>query len=184
FSIKYEIYNSVIGALHIRFCYGLNGDNLLSPTELVSLYKISGIEFMRLFEPLADVVEALRVSQLVVSIGTRKEDLENLASIQDVANSWVNTNIVPYKDDVSFKWITLGNEVILGPYASYVASALENIYNALQSIGLSKVKVTTLVPRSSLATSNPLLVGVFASDVSIVMNDVASFFARIGSVRN
>lgn len=102
------------GAKHIGICYGLNGDNLPSPLNVINLYKISGIELLRLYQPRLAVLEALRGSGLIVAIGPRNEDLPELATNPEAATTWVSTCICPYKNDVLFRWVTLGNEVIPG----------------------------------------------------------------------
>ncbi|KAF8411825.1 hypothetical protein HHK36_004384 [Tetracentron sinense] len=165
----------------IGVCYGTQGDNLPSPTDVINLYKRSNIEMIRLFEPLAEVLEALRGSNLLVSLGVRNEDLQSLSSSQDAANAWVGAHIVPYKNDVSFGWVTLGNEVIPGPESSYVASAMTNIHNALLSNGLDRVKVTTVVPGNALATSYPPSAGAFSPDVLNIMKDIATFLYQTGA---
>ncbi|KAK9271114.1 hypothetical protein L1049_026703 [Liquidambar formosana] len=165
------------GTYHIGVCYGRNGDNLPSPKDVISLYQKCGIEFIRLFEPNTEVLEALRGSNLLVSLGTRNEDIQNLASSQDAANSWVNTNISPYKNDVKFGWISIGNEVL----SSDIPQAMINIYNAITSIGLFSTKVTTVQRMDILSTSFPPSAGAFSAEAEAVMNGVASFLSRTGS---
>ncbi|PSS17539.1 Glucan endo-1,3-beta-glucosidase BG4 precursor [Actinidia chinensis var. chinensis] len=128
------------GAVNIGVDYGRLGNNLPSPRDVISLYKRCGINSLRLYDPKPEVLEALRGSNLRVSLGVRNEDIESLATNPAAANQWVNTNIVPYKNNVNFVWITIGNEVIPGPYASNVPAAMINIYNAIRSIGLSNTK--------------------------------------------
>ncbi|KAJ6307066.1 hypothetical protein OIU78_022203 [Salix suchowensis] len=60
------INGKIPGSHPIGVCYGLNGDNLPSPSEVVGLYKSSGIEFLTLYEPRSDVLEALRGSGLLL----------------------------------------------------------------------------------------------------------------------
>ncbi|KAI3909496.1 hypothetical protein MKW92_015603 [Papaver armeniacum] len=139
----------------IGVCYGTVADNLPSPQEVISLYKRNGIQMVRLFAPTPQILEALRGTGILVSLGTLNEDLASLSSSQDAANSWVATNIFPYKDDVKFGWVTAGNEVIPGPLAQYVPGAMTNLYNALVKIGLDQIKVTTVVPAFVIGTSYP-----------------------------
>ncbi|KAF8404060.1 hypothetical protein HHK36_008937 [Tetracentron sinense] len=128
-----------------------------------------------------EVLEALRGANLLVSVGIRNEDLAGLSSSQDAANSWVNTYIVPYNGNILIRWISLGNEVIPGPLSTYVASAMNNIYKALVSVGLSNIKVSTVVPGSVLGTSYPPSQGSFSSEVAKVMNFVVSFLSSTSS---
>lgn len=130
-----------IGAVHIGINYGRLGNNLPPPRDVISLFKRCRIQSLRLFDPSPEVLNALRGSNLRISLGVRNEDLPSLASSPAAATRWVNRNVAPYKNNVSFGWITLGNEVIPGPFANCVAPAMNNIRNALRSIGLFRTKV-------------------------------------------
>lgn len=116
-----------------------------------------------------------------VSLGVRNEDVQVLATSQDAANQWVNTNVAPYKGDVNFQWITLGNEMIPGDQATYVTPAMQNIQTAITSIGLTDTKVTTSFYMAGLASSYPPSSGTFTNDVANVMKDVSSFLAQTGA---
>ncbi|KAM7518984.1 hypothetical protein LguiB_017946 [Lonicera macranthoides] len=155
-------------------CYGRNGNNLPSPNDVINLYKKCGIQFIRIYDPGQQVLQALQGSNLRVSLGVRNEDLKAIASSQTAANAWVNANIVPYKD-VSFSWITLGNEVIPGPYAAYVPQAMKNIQTSISRIGLTNTKVTTVVAMNVLQASYPPSAGAFKSELVGVISQVAAF---------
>nr|DAD24422.1 TPA_asm: hypothetical protein HUJ06_025886 [Nelumbo nucifera] len=165
----------------IGVCYGMMGDNLPSPKDVVSLYQRSEIQMIRLYHPSTEALQALRGSNLLVSLGVSNGDLKQLSSSQDAANSWVASNVLPYKNDVSFGWITVGNEVIPGPNAQYVAPAMNNIYNALLSIGLDRVKVTTAVPSNVLGRSYPPSAGAFTPEVAGYMKEIATFLFHTGA---
>lgn len=148
---------------------------------MIDLYKRSQIEKLRIYQPYPEVLEALRGSGLSVSIGPLNEDIASFAQSQDAANSWINTNIVPYKDDVLFKWITIGNEVIPGPLGANVPAAITNIRNALATVGLTGIKVTTVLAGTALSASYPPSSGVFASDITETMTSIANLLAQDGS---
>ncbi|KAK6257443.1 hypothetical protein QUC31_000902 [Theobroma cacao] len=169
---------SLADARNIGVCYGLNGNNLPSPTDVINLYKRSQIDNIRIYEPYPEVLQALRGSGLSVAIGPRNEDIASFAASQDAANAWVNTNIVPYKNDVSFKWINIGNEVIPGPLGANVPAAMNNIRNALSSVGLTGVKVTTVLAGTALGASFPPSAGVFASDITETITSIAGILAQ------
>ncbi|XP_077225085.1 glucan endo-1,3-beta-glucosidase-like [Tasmannia lanceolata] len=165
--------------LPIGVCYGVNGDNLPAPTDVINLYKQNGIEMVRLYEPYPNVLQALRGSQLKVALGTKNEDLANLAGSQDVATTWVSNNVLAY-NDVDFIYISLGNEVIPGDDAQYVTQAMKNIKNALDAAGLS-IHVTTVVGSAIMGTSYPPSQGAFSSDSIDTMSSVVQFLASTGS---
>ncbi|OMO62928.1 Glycoside hydrolase, family 17 [Corchorus olitorius] len=169
---------SLADAGSIGVCYGLNGNNLPPPPEVISLYKTSKIGSLRLYQPYPEVLQALKGSGLSVTMGPRNEDIASFAASQDAANSWVNTNIVPYKADVNFKYINIGNEVIPGDIGPNVPAAMNNIRNALTTAGLPDVKVTTVLPMNALGASYPPSAGAFTADVTATMTSVAGILAQ------
>ncbi|RZC93241.1 hypothetical protein C5167_030361 [Papaver somniferum] len=172
---------SVTSAGRIGVCYGTVADNLPSPQEVINLYKKYGIQMMRLFAPTPEILEALRGTGILVSVGVENEDLKVLSSSQESANSWVATHIVLYKDNVTFGWISAGNEVIPGTLAQYVPGAMTNIYNALVNVSLDQIKVTTVVPASALGTTYPPSAGAFKDEVVDVMTQVSKFLQSHGA---
>ncbi|EFH53441.1 hypothetical protein ARALYDRAFT_905249 [Arabidopsis lyrata subsp. lyrata] len=67
-----------------------------------------------MYEPFADMLEALRGSGLSVAFGPRNEEIQSLAQDPAAATNFVATWITPYQNDVTIKWITIGNEVFPG----------------------------------------------------------------------
>ncbi|KAI8003577.1 hypothetical protein LOK49_LG08G00783 [Camellia lanceoleosa] len=100
---------------NIGINYGRLGNNLPAPRDVINLYNRCGVGSIRIYDPNPEVLEALRDSNLRVSVGTRNEDLPSLASSQAAADAWVNTNVAPYRNNVNFNWITIGNEVKILP---------------------------------------------------------------------
>lgn len=124
--------------------YGLNGDDLPKPDDVVSLYKRCGINIVRIFEPNHGVLDALKGKEnLALWLGTRNEDIEGFATNQVAANAWVNDNVVPYYKDVNIAYITIGNEVVPNDVAApFVANAIKNIMQGLVNAGIkSDIKV-------------------------------------------
>ena len=132
----------MFGAVGVN--YGLNSDNLPKPNEVINLYERCGINIVRIFEPNHEILHALCGKEnLVLWLGTRNEDIEGFATNQEVANAWVNANVVPYYKDVNIAYITVGNEVVPGDAASpFVANAIKNMMQALDNAGVqSDIKV-------------------------------------------
>ncbi|GAU46354.1 hypothetical protein TSUD_180870 [Trifolium subterraneum] len=135
--------------------FGRNGDNLPTPQNVVSLYNKCGINLLRLFEPNPDILEALKGSNLQVSLGVRNGDMQSLALTKEAATN--------------------------GAEATYVTQAMKNIKDAINSIGLTNTKVTTSFYLSGLATSYPPSAGAFTNDVVNVMKDVTSYLLQTGA---
>jgi exo-beta-1,3-glucanase (GH17 family) len=169
----------IAGAIGIN--YGLNGDNLPAPPAVVGLYERCHIPSVRLFEPRPEVLQALRGKPLQVILGTRNEDIQSLATTLDAANSWVAANIVPYRSDVNFTYITVGNEAIPGAMSQYIAQAIANMYTALADAAITYIKVSTVVPGSSLSISYPPSAGAFTHEAAAVISSIAPILLNHGA---
>lgn len=121
---------------NVGVCYGLIGDNLPSPKDVVSLYKKYNIQKMRIFEPYPQVLEALRGSNIELTLGVRNNDIPILASDEGAANSWFMSNVHPYMNDIHISHITVGNEVIPGEFSESILPAMQNLQNVLNSNNL------------------------------------------------
>ncbi|XP_024923514.3 glucan endo-1,3-beta-glucosidase [Ziziphus jujuba] len=161
---------------------GLNGDNLPSPGDTINLYNRCQINFIRIFEPRHEILDALRNKPTFVSLGVRDQDLQTLASDQSAANQWVKDNVVPYIPDVNIGYITLGNEVIPGPQAQYVAQAINNINAALTNARISKdIKVTTVISSNTLFASYPPSAGTFNEESASALKNISTILSGRGS---
>ncbi|KAG0484041.1 hypothetical protein HPP92_012125 [Vanilla planifolia] len=63
------------GAEGVGVNYGMLGDNLPSPSQVVSLYRSRNITKLRLFHPDDDVLSSLKNSGIAVILGTYNQDL-------------------------------------------------------------------------------------------------------------
>ncbi|KAI8021371.1 Glucan endo-1,3-beta-glucosidase [Camellia lanceoleosa] len=167
----------------IGVCYGMMGDSLPSLDDVVSLYKKkNGINSTRLFNPNPSALQALIGSQIHVSLGVSNQDIPSIALSQDAAKSWFATNLEPYLNDIVFSYITVGNEAIPGDYASYIASAMQNLQNILNAGNLaSTTKVTTVVSTGVLATSYPPSSSAFSLEARDNLIKILGFLSAQGS---
>ncbi|CAL4899543.1 unnamed protein product [Urochloa decumbens] len=158
----------------IGVCYGTHGDSLPSAADVVRLYRSNGIKGMRIYSPNHTILDALRGSGIDVIV-----DEGNLNALISDASGWVKANVLPYKDDVNFKYIAVGNEVE-APDTQRILPAMQNLNTALSAAGLGNIKVSTAVKMSVLAEpSSPPSSGTFA-DPS-VMGPIVKFLASTGS---
>ncbi|CAN6360845.1 unnamed protein product [Urochloa humidicola] len=157
----------------IGVCYGTNGDDLPSAADVVQLYRSNGIDRMRIYSPNTTILEALRGSGIDLIV-----DETNLDALISDASGWVQTNVMPFKDDVNFKYIAIGNEVEGGD-TQKILPAMQNLNDALSAASLGNIKVSTAVKMSVLVTSSPPSNGAFA-DPS-VMGPIINFLASTGS---
>ncbi|XP_059596820.1 glucan endo-1,3-beta-glucosidase-like [Vitis vinifera] len=138
-------------AADVGVCYGLHGDNLPPPKEVVALYKHYGIQSMRLFDPNPSALEALKGSGIGVILGVPNTDIPNIASSQAAAQQWFDTNLAPYLNDVNF----------------------------FKNVG--GIKVGTAVPLSVLGTLLPPSAGQFSKEVDGVMRAILGVLSAQGS---
>ncbi|KAJ1266059.1 hypothetical protein BS78_08G121900 [Paspalum vaginatum] len=159
----------------IGVCYGTHGTGLPSAADVVQLYRSNGIAGMRIYSPDATILEALRGSGIDLIV-----DATDLDALVADAPGWVQANIQPYKDDVSFKYIAVGNEVD-GADTNKILPAMQSLSAALSAAGLSgSIKVSTAVKMSVLAApASPPSTGAFADPA--VMGPIVSFLSSNGS---
>ncbi|XP_042481629.1 glucan endo-1,3-beta-glucosidase-like [Macadamia integrifolia] len=165
-------------------CYGMNGNNLPSPQEVVDLYKSRNIRRMRLYYPNQAALQALNGSNIELILGVPNDALQAIANSTSTANDWVQTNVVAYSSTVKFWYIAVGNEVspVNGnsEYVNYVLTAMKNIHSAISAAGL-QITVTTAVETGLLGTSYPPSQGAFRSDVSSYIDPIISFLSGNGA---
>ncbi|KAJ4963550.1 hypothetical protein NE237_023489 [Protea cynaroides] len=167
----------------IGICYGMQGNDLPDATQVVSLYKRSGFQKMRLFNPDRKALEALRGSQIQVTLDVPNEDLPNLAKSVDDAQSWFTTNVEPYINDIEFPYIIVGNQAFPGlEFGHYVVPAMQNIKIVLLHRNLYGIEVTTAVNTAVLLdTSNPPSAGAFTKETASGLPDILKFLSNYGA---
>ncbi|KAJ0978004.1 hypothetical protein J5N97_013478 [Dioscorea zingiberensis] len=167
---------AAVGPVGVGVNYGMIGDNLPTPEQVVGLYKSRNITGLRLFDPNPAALKALERSGIRVVLGTRNEDLQALASNASFAAAWVNANVLPHAASIRFQYITAGNEVIPGDLAGNVLQAMQNLDAALVAAGLS-IPVTTVVATQVLGVSFPPSQGSFSQSSLPFMVPIVSFLA-------
>jgi hypothetical protein len=78
----------------IGVCYGMLGNNLPSPRQVVHLYRSKGINGMRIYgPPNKAALDALRDSGIGLILDTGNDVIDQFASNPSTAVSWVQTNV-------------------------------------------------------------------------------------------
>ncbi|XP_015169216.1 glucan endo-1,3-beta-glucosidase, acidic isoform PR-Q' isoform X2 [Solanum tuberosum] len=134
-------------------CYGKLGNGLPSPADVVSLCNRNNIRRMRIYEPDQLTLQALRGSNIEVTLGVPNTDLENVAATQDNANTWIQNNVKNY-DNVKFR----------------------NIQTAISGAGLgNQIKVSTAIETGLTTDTSPPSNGRFKDDVLRFIEPIINF---------
>ncbi|KAL1189103.1 putative glucan endo-1,3-beta-glucosidase BG5 [Cardamine amara subsp. amara] len=168
----------VDAATNIGLNYGLLGDNLPSPSEVINLYKSLSITNIRIFDTNTDVLNAFRGNRNIgVIVGVKNQDLAALAVSEDSVNTWFVTNIEPYLADVNITFITVGNEVIPGEIGSHVLPVMQSLTNVVKSRSLP-ILISTTVAMTNLGKSYPPSAGDFTPQAREQLIPVLKFLSQ------
>ncbi|XP_048324862.2 glucan endo-1,3-beta-glucosidase isoform X2 [Ziziphus jujuba] len=173
---------NISGAKTIGVCNGRNGNNLPSEADAVQFFKDNGIKRMRIYEPYQPTLQALRGSNIELTVGIPNKDLQGLND-PAAATDWVQKNVRDYFPDVKFRYIAVGNEVHLkGAETKYLLPAMENIQSAISAANLQdQIKVSTAIHTGLLENTFPPSNSLFTEAASSFMNPIVTFLVNNGS---
>ncbi|CDP09618.1 unnamed protein product [Coffea canephora] len=151
----------------IGVCYGLNGNNLPSAQDAVNIYKRNGIQKMRIYAPVPEVLNARRWTNIEQNF-LLMLPMKTFSPLQ------------PILQQLQIGYISVGNEVPSSSnIAQYVAPAMEKIQNALASAGLqSQIKVSTSIYAGLLSVSYPPSQGLFSNETKPFVKPIIDILVR------
>ncbi|XVF81249.1 hypothetical protein PTKIN_Ptkin15bG0140600 [Pterospermum kingtungense] len=153
----------------VGISYGQGGDNLPSPTQSVKLIRSLGAKRVKIYNADPNILNALKDTNLQVSIMVPNEIITNISTSQKLADSWVESNVVPFYSKTKIRYLLVGNEVIsISPKETWFAivPAMHKLKYSLKAHGLNKIKVGTSMAMDVLASSFPPSNGSFRSDIA------------------
>eukprot|EP00253_Pinus_taeda_P002085 PITA_02085 len=172
-------------AQSIGVCYGRVADNLPSPKEVAGMYKQYGIGKMRMYDADSAVLSAFENSGVEIMVGVLNQDIQTLASSQDAATQWFNTNIKPHYPAANIKYISVGHEILAtdDQNAPFLLPAMRNLHAAIDAANLqNQIKVSTTWDAGSLLVhSSPPSAAEFWPKIAQTMYSILEFLRTTGS---
>ncbi|KAJ4760276.1 hypothetical protein LUZ62_070651 [Rhynchospora pubera] len=161
----------------IGVCYGMIGDNLSPPSDVVRLCQSKGIHALRIYFPDQATFDALKGTGIDLAMDVPNNVLPSLAYDASAASRWVQNNILAH-DGVSFKYIVVGNE-LFGDAANNILPAMSKIWDALCSAGrCNQIQVSTAVSFSVVKNTYPPSNGEFGESF---MFPIVNFLKNTGN---
>lgn len=119
-------------------------------------------------------------------VGVPNEILPTLANgTIDIALQWLTSNIFLHVAPNQIRYLVVGNEVLQKDpfYAPYVVPAILNLYEALQTLGLSDaIKISSSHAATILSNSYPPSAGTFDPNVKSILVPLLEFLRDTNSV--
>ncbi|XP_008460404.2 LOW QUALITY PROTEIN: probable glucan endo-1,3-beta-glucosidase A6 [Cucumis melo] len=165
--------------------YGQLGNNLPSPSHSVNLIKSLNAQIVKIYDANPQILNALKNTDLRVSVMVPNELIINISSNQNLADQWVRTNILPFYPQIKIRYLLVGNEIISSTANQTwfsLVPAMRRIKHSLKTYGIHKVKVGTSSAMDVLQSSFPPSNGTFREDIADrVMRPMLQFLNRTKS---
>ncbi|OMO94959.1 Glycoside hydrolase, family 17 [Corchorus olitorius] len=165
--------------------YGQLGGNLPSPKKSVKLIQSLGAKRVKIYDANPEILNALKHTNLQVSIMLPNQLITNISTSQKLVDSWVQSNVLPFYANTKIRYLLVGNEVISNPPNQTwfnIVPAMKNIKTALKTHGLNKIKVGTSMAMDVLESSFPPSNGTFRSDIALpIVKPMLQFLSRTKS---
>ncbi|CAI9767939.1 unnamed protein product [Fraxinus pennsylvanica] len=166
-------------AAPVGVCYVRVARNLPLPSKVVNLVRSNGISRIRLFNPDPNGLKPFSGTGIELMIGVPNEILSTLANGTVFTSlEWLQTNIFSNILPTQIRYLAVGNEVLLKDpfYSPYVVPAILNLYEALQTLGLSEtIKLSSSHAASILSSSYPPSSGAFDSNIQPILLPLLQF---------
>ncbi|CAA3024766.1 glucan endo-1,3-beta-glucosidase 7 [Olea europaea subsp. europaea] len=165
--------------------YGQVADNLPSPEATAKLLQSTAIDKVRLYGADPAIIKALANTGIEIMIGVSSGDIPGMASDPNFANSWINSNVIPFYPASKINIINVGNEVMMSGdpnLMSQLLPAMQNLQNAINSANLGgKIKVSTVHSMALLRQSEPPSSGSFNTSNLDLLKRLLRFNNATGS---
>ncbi|KAE8703964.1 tyrosine/DOPA decarboxylase 5-like [Hibiscus syriacus] len=149
--------------------YGQLGNNLPSPKQSVKLVQSLGAKRVKIYDANPDILDAFKDTNIQVSVMVPNELIINISNSQKLADSWVESKVVPFYSKTKIRYLLVGNEVISSSPKEIwprIVPAIRKIKSSLKTYSLNKIKVSTSMAMDVLESSFPPSNGTFRSDIA------------------
>lgn len=165
--------------------YGMKGNNLPPPAQVVELLKSTYIDTVKLYNSDAEVLAAFANTGISIIIGVENELIPPLARSPRAAQIWVRQHIKPFYPTTSITAIAVGNEVLTGDDMKLMAllvPAMNNLQLALMGMDLhERVKISTPSSMAVLSSSSPPSSSTFKAPVMPFVKQLLQFLTHTES---
>lgn len=162
--------------------YGQVGNNLPTPTQVVSLLSSLRVGKVRIYDVNPQVLSAFSGTGIELIVTVPNDLVQPMAASTGQALQWVTANIKPYFPATRFTGVAVGNEVFTDDDEALKASlvpAMRNLHAALAQLGMDGyVHVSTASSLGVLATSYPPSQGAFTQECAQLMLPFLRFLAE------
>ncbi|KAL3328283.1 hypothetical protein AABB24_035756 [Solanum stoloniferum] len=169
FSLAFASFSSAEISSQVGICYGQLGNNLPIPKNSVDLIKGLKAKRVKIYDTNPQILEALKGTNLQVSVMVPNELINNISTNQTLADQWVKNNAVPFYPHTMIRYLLVGNEILSSPPNLTwfnLVPAIRKIRFSVKKFGLGKIKVGTPLAIDMLESSFPPSNGTFRSDIS------------------
>ncbi|GAV82835.1 Glyco_hydro_17 domain-containing protein/X8 domain-containing protein [Cephalotus follicularis] len=167
--------------------YGTIANNLPPPRQVARFLSESTIvNRVRLFDADPDIIQAFAHTGIGVTVTVPNDQIPHLTKL-NLAQQWVNNNIIPYIPDTNVVRILVGNEVLSTANKLLITSlvpAMQTLHTAIVRASLEAGKIEVSTPHSLgiLASSSPPSTGIFRQGYDThVLKPLLSFLRSTNS---
>ncbi|KAM7259146.1 hypothetical protein ACFE04_014887 [Oxalis oulophora] len=138
--------------------YGTVANDLPPPSKVATFLKTqTTITKIKIFDTNPDILNAFANTNIAVTVTVSNGDIPNLTNLSS-AQSWVNSNILPFYPQTKINYIAVGNEILATSDKALIAHllpAMKSIHQALGLVNISDVAVSTPNSLGILSSSDP-----------------------------